>query len=200
MNAHIVETKAPPGHLLKPNTFIEVQVPQRDSEGNLINVIDYTSSTDPDEYLVNTEGNELTITKYDNLHGADSDTVGKDDASFTVYHRTSADPEKWEVAQTQTGTNAQGKVTYLTTPGQVYAIAETAHADKFLDLDGVYRVTNEGEEELTPQTITVNGTEVSAYVVVSSNDSEDIVIKAYNKPARLRNARRIGAGKPQRRP
>ncbi|MBR3376765.1 MAG: hypothetical protein IKG44_03685 [Mogibacterium sp.] len=177
----IYETKAPAGHLLDPTLNLEVEVPQRNDKDELINVIDYS---DPafDKYLINNEGNELTITKYDNLHGADSDTVGKDDASFTVYHRTSADPEKWEVAQTQTGTNAQGKVTYLTTPGQVYAIAETAHADKFLDLDGVYRVTNEGEEELTPQTITVNGTEVSAYVVVSSNDSEDIVIKAYNKP------------------
>ena len=177
----IYETKAPENHLLNTNLYLEVEVPQV-IDGKLTNVIDYSDSHVFGQYLVNTEGNKLTVTKYNNLHGS-TYTVGQGEASFTIYHRTSVDPAVWEVVLPQTGTNADGIVSYLTTPGEVYAIAETAWAAKFLGLESIYRITGEGEnavETLLTEKVTING--VDAYVIVSSREPETIVLKAYNKP------------------
>ena len=177
----IYETKAPEDHLLNTELHLEVEVPQM-IDGKLTNIIDYSDSQVFGQYLVNTEGNKIIITKYENLHGS-TYTVGQGEASFTIYHRTSVDPVAWEVVMPQTGTDGDGIVSYLTTPGEVYAIAETAWAAKFLGLDGIYRITGEGEnavETLLTEKVTING--VDAYVIVSSREPETIVLKAYNKP------------------
>ena len=171
----IYETKAPANHVLDPEKHLEVKVPQ-EIDGKLTNVIDYSDSHTQGQYLFNTEGNNLTITKYDNLHDASSHhNAGENAAAFTIYHRTT-NPAGWEVVQPETWTDTDGKVTYLTTPGELYAIAETDFADTFLEMDGIYRVVDGVETKLV-DTEEIQGD--TAYLIRSSSDKkEDIVIHA----------------------
>lgn len=175
---HIVETKAPIDYLLPKGSVLSEELSLEDNvkEGGIL--------------ITNDKGNHLTIYKNSNIHGADNNTAaGERTAEFAVYHDTG---EGWELAAKDFITT-DGMVTFLTVPGDNYAIAESYFDPAvFSGLESIYQ----GETELSPAKITtVEGQEIEAYKLISSE--QDITVSAYNIPNIQPVIRKIDVGQYQ---
>ena len=159
----IYETKAPNPYLTDKTKYIEVELSFED------NVKELANSRTPGEYITNSQGSNITITKYNNLKSASDhlDEVEANDATFTIYHMAVGETVWKPLDPIKTDEN--GQVIYLATPGDGYAVAETAFDyTKFVALDGIYDAAG---NLLTPETITVEGAEVEAYVLGTVNSA-----------------------------
>ena len=190
----IYETDPPAGYVIHPNpdrTYIQVTLSAEHNYENLTEQSLEAYSWADHQYVINPAGDGITITKYNNVHGADSiGKVGANDATFALYHRTSAagvEPETWEYL-TEQKTNASGVVNfadqqhpngYLLTPGETYAIAEISfESSKFNGFESIYK----DGVKLDTVPFTFGGKTYQAYKFTNNADGTSFAFDAYNYP------------------
>jgi len=166
----IYETDAPTDYLLPEDYFFEVELSLADNVKN--NFIEFP----------NTEGNELIITKYTYVHGTEQNpNAGAAAAKFAIYHLVDG---KW-VLEKEDWVDENGRLMYLTVPGDQYAIKETDFdRTRFNEMESIYQASGTGETKLISQSLTLaDGTVVEdAYALTVVNDLAAINISAFNVP------------------
>ena len=171
--------------------------------------LDDPSETEPNNIITdlegvsipNSEGDKLTIKKFDNIKDASNIFVDVEkQTQFSVYHyvkKVLVDgtwvnlPEAdwyWELQQGFAGyTDETASFTVVTVPGETYAVAETVFDElKYNSPYGMFMVTGTDENgddiltELPSHSETIGGKEVVLYDLPLTTLGTDIVVYAYN--------------------
>ena len=167
----IVETKAPDNYLTEVGKHLDVTLSLKDNVKTITDGL----------VMTNSEGDALTIVKYDNVKGGVSPSTDTTKATrFAVYHKVDG---AW-VLEEDGYTNENGVYTYskLMIPGDEYAIAEVGFDhSSYNRLDGIYQLDGQTETELIPDTtVTFGGKEVDLYVLGTAGSA--VQLRAYNVP------------------